>query len=454
MKKINFVSLVIVLALAFVAFSVVRAAGTWRDAPSNPPGNNADAPINVSDKTQMKSGSLAIGNILQVVRKLLVGSGSAEEALDVKSGNTVLSKYLYLRDYDSGQKGPVVVYSRDNTFQFAGGGVSVGSWTNGATPAFVSTTGNLVVSNKVGSAKYCDVNGQNCFTAAQVISLLGGTPSDCTPLSSQTRSVACPAGQTGSRTEMRTSSCPGPVWSTWNEISNSCVTPGTPTCTSFTYSAWTPAICPVNGTQTRTVSTRTPTGCTGGNPVTTQTCTYTPPAPAPVDVTWYSDSAPVNPTDGGSIKCADGSAMTGVDVINHAVWEAWSIQCSKLGTRQGKQYPNSPGALNVPTDWDTGWLSGDAQAACPAGEVVTGVDGRAGAIPTFPTGWKVYCGQVNGGSATITNAWSSPMVDLGLNQGHSAGLLKCSEGGSNMVMTGIGRSGNNWQIHCSTITVP
>ena len=45
-----------------------------------------------------------------------------------------------------------------------------------------------------------------------------------------------------------------------------------PTCTSFTYSAW--SAC-VNGEETRTVLSSSPAGCTGGNPVLTQSCTNT-----------------------------------------------------------------------------------------------------------------------------------------------------------------------------------
>jgi len=45
---------------------------------------------------------------------------------------------------------------------------------------------------------------------------------------------------------------------------------GSTTCTSFTYSAW--GTC-TNGTQTRTVISSSPSGCTGGNPVLTQSCT-------------------------------------------------------------------------------------------------------------------------------------------------------------------------------------
>lgn len=44
----------------------------------------------------------------------------------------------------------------------------------------------------------------------------------------------------------------------------------TPTCTSFTYSAWSECI---DGTQTRSVLTSSPSGCTGGSSVTSQSCT-------------------------------------------------------------------------------------------------------------------------------------------------------------------------------------
>ena len=44
------------------------------------------------------------------------------------------------------------------------------------------------------------------------------------------------------------------------------------TCTSFTYSAW--SVCQPNNTQTRTVTSSNPVGCTGGTPVLSQSCTY------------------------------------------------------------------------------------------------------------------------------------------------------------------------------------
>jgi hypothetical protein len=48
--------------------------------------------------------------------------------------------------------------------------------------------------------------------------------------------------------------------------------PAPTTCTSFTYSAF--GACQTNNTQTRTVTSSSPAGCTGGTPVLSQACTY------------------------------------------------------------------------------------------------------------------------------------------------------------------------------------
>jgi hypothetical protein len=65
----------------------------------------------------------------------------------------------------------------------------------------------------------------------------------CTPdpSSPQTQTLACPAGQTGSITQTRTSTCPGPTWSAWTTSANTCVTPPPPPPPP-------PASCTLNGT--------------------------------------------------------------------------------------------------------------------------------------------------------------------------------------------------------------
>ena len=44
----------------------------------------------------------------------------------------------------------------------------------------------------------------------------------CTPRQPQTQFLACTAGQTGSITQTRTSSCPGPTWNAWQTTGNTC----------------------------------------------------------------------------------------------------------------------------------------------------------------------------------------------------------------------------------------
>jgi hypothetical protein len=51
--------------------------------------------------------------------------------------------------------------------------------------------------------------------------------------------------------------------------------PGASSCTAFTYSAF--GDCQPGNSQTRTVLTSSPAGCTGGSPLLSQACTYVPP---------------------------------------------------------------------------------------------------------------------------------------------------------------------------------
>ncbi len=59
------------------------------------------------------------------------------------------------------------------------------------------------------------------------------TPSSCTPLTTQTQTISCAAGQTGVITQTRASLCAieatDPSWGAWTETSNSCVMPAEPT---------------------------------------------------------------------------------------------------------------------------------------------------------------------------------------------------------------------------------
>jgi hypothetical protein len=111
------------------------------------------------------------------------------------------------------------------------------------------------------------------FNAAN---LPGATTSTCTYGYSDWS--AC---QNGTQTRTVASASPAGCLGT-PVLSQSC-TVGTPpppppppaTCTAFTYSTW--GACQPDGTQTRTILASSPSGCTGGAPVTTQACTYVPP---------------------------------------------------------------------------------------------------------------------------------------------------------------------------------
>ena len=58
------------------------------------------------------------------------------------------------------------------------------------------------------------------------------------------------------------------VFEVWTETNTA-----PPACTSWTYSAW--SACTASSTQTRTISTSSPAGCTGGAPILTQSCIFT-----------------------------------------------------------------------------------------------------------------------------------------------------------------------------------
>lgn len=60
-----------------------------------------------------------------------------------------------------------------------------------------------------------------------------------------------------------------------NYNSNSVEVTLIPACTAWTYTDW--STCSESGQQTRSVLTSSPTSCTGGSPVLTQSCTYIPP---------------------------------------------------------------------------------------------------------------------------------------------------------------------------------
>jgi hypothetical protein len=78
-----------------------------------------------------------------------------------------------------------------------------------------------------------------------------------------------------------------------NSVSGLRVVVNAPECVDYNYSAW--GTCQSNGTQTRTVVSGIPDGCSGGaTPDLTQPCTYVPPTCTSFDTSAWSDCQPNN----------------------------------------------------------------------------------------------------------------------------------------------------------------
>jgi len=143
------------------------------------------------------------------------------------------------------------------------------SWTYGAWTPATCAAGSIQTRTATASPSGCtgfpgEPTIQSCPAApvactSWTYSAWSPLDGSCTPGSTQTRTVtgSSPAGCTGS---------PSP-----SNLSKTC---NAPICTSWTYSAWSPseATCTAGQTLTRTISTSSPAGCTGGNPVLSEAC--------------------------------------------------------------------------------------------------------------------------------------------------------------------------------------
>ena len=91
------------------------------------------------------------------------------------------------------------------------------------------------------------------------------------------------------------------------------------TCTSFTYSSW--SDCSQSGTKTRTVTSTSPEGCEGGNPITSESCTY---IPLCTEADWSSSLSPtICPSSEQQTKtwekigqCEGGVSHTAIETVS------------------------------------------------------------------------------------------------------------------------------------------
>ena len=93
-------------------------------------------------------------------------------------------------------------------------------------------------------------------------------------------------------------------------------------CTSFTYSSW--GTCQSNNTKARTIITQSPSNCTGGTPILSESCTYVPTITTPTitgstnttgtgSTTPNPTITPTVPNTQGTSSNSSGQAMTALD---------------------------------------------------------------------------------------------------------------------------------------------
>lgn len=107
------------------------------------------------------------------------------------------------------------------------------------------------------SNEFCATTPDGCT------SCIAGTCQKCEPKPAETRTLACPPGQTGSITETRTWACPAASWSEWTATSNTCTPPPAcgDNCTSDSYCFGAPdgcTSCVPNNTGTGKVCSKPP----------------------------------------------------------------------------------------------------------------------------------------------------------------------------------------------------
>ena len=129
---------------------------------------------------------------------------------------------------------------------------------------------------------------------------------------------------------------------------------GTPSvCTGFTYNPW--GACQSSNTQTRTVATSSPAGCTGGTPVVSQSCVYMPPPPAACQYTYTSWGAcQSNGTQTRTVVTSGPTGCTGTPValavlhLRAAAGDLHRVHVQSLGRLPVEQHADTNGADVVP----------------------------------------------------------------------------------------------------------
>ena len=88
------VRMILVLVLLSFGANYVLASSTWRNPTAEPPGGNADAPINVSAEGQTKEGALSILNAFDSNTLAVFGDAFFGTTVQIAGGSPGLNKVL------------------------------------------------------------------------------------------------------------------------------------------------------------------------------------------------------------------------------------------------------------------------------------------------------------------------------------------------------------------------
>jgi hypothetical protein len=188
------------------------------------------------------------------------------------------------------------------------------------------------------------------FHAENMPAAPGGTPP---PSCTYAYNAWASCQSDGTQTRTVASASPGGCTGT-PVLSQACTyAPSSPATCQYTYSAWT--ACQTNGTQTRTVVTSGPTGCTG-TPVLTQSCTYVPPPPTCTSFSYsawgacqstntqsrtVATSSPTGCTGGSPVLTQSCTYVPPVTTCTSFTYSAWGA-CQSSNTQSRTVATSSP----------------------------------------------------------------------------------------------------------------